>query len=76
MQSNWCVLLTENENKKEINHNRGLDFRNKKSSANKRRILNNNVQFENVSTEIIDDDVAILNPTNDVPTTLEEAAAQ
>ena len=38
--------------------------------------VNNNVKFENVSTEIVDNDVAILNPTNDVLTRLEEAVAQ
>ena len=77
MLSNRCKFIPENKNKQKINHNRGIDFRNKnKSNANKRRRLNNNEQFENISTEIINDDVGILNPINDVTTTLEEVVAQ
>ena len=38
--------------------------------------MNNNVQFENTSTEIIDYNASLLNLMNDVLTTLEETAVQ
>ena len=72
LHANWCKFITQNENKQDINHNKGLDCINKtEPSANKKRRINNHVQFESVSSEIIDDDISMLNPMNDVPTKLE-----
>ena len=78
MQSTWCKLITENENRQELNHCANINFRNKiKSSTNKRRRLNvNNVQFENVTSKIIEDDIAALTHLYDMPTTMAEVVAR
>ena len=77
LHANWCELITENENKQETNHDEGIDFINKtKLSANKKRRINDHAQFESVSSEIIYNDAAMLNPTNNVSTTLKKVVAQ
>ena len=43
IQSTWCELIVENDNKQALNQNRDINSRNKiKSGNNRRRILNNN----------------------------------
>ena len=66
MQSISCKFIVENENKQELNHHIDINSGNKtKSSTNKRRRLNDkNTQFENISSEIIDDDIVVLTPLN------------
>ena len=65
-------MVTKNENNQAIKH-RSLEFRNKaNSSTNKKKKMNHRFQFEGVASEIIYDDIATLNPTDDVLTTLEE----
>ena len=67
IQSTWCKLITENYNKHELNQNGEINSSNKIKPGNaKRRRLNNNnnVQFENASSEIIDDEIVVLNPLN------------
>ena len=80
IQSTWCELIVENDNKQALNQNRDINSRNKiKSGNNKRRRLNNNnnnVQFENSSSEIIDDEIVILKPLNYTPYALENAVAR
>ena len=78
MQCIWCKFIVENENKQELNHHIDIKSGNKtKSSTNKRRRFNDkNTQFENISSEIIDDDIAVLIPLNDMPTIMAEEVAR
>ena len=43
MQSTWCKLITENENKQELHQNRDDNARFKNKSDNKRKRSHNNI---------------------------------
>ena len=51
--------------------------KNKSDSRIKRsKINNNNVQFENASSEIFDNKISMLNPLNGMPSTLKEVVTR
>ena len=78
-----CNLLGANRSQKtrtgkKLNYCANTNFRNKiKSRTNKRRRLNvNNVQFENVNSKKIEDNIAALTPLYGMPTTMAEVVAR
>ena len=67
------------QEKHELNQNRDLNDKNKNKSDEKRKRSNDNNndgQFENISSEIIDNETSTLNALNDITFTLTEAVTR